>query len=261
LSSIHGHSLAVFRYIGYFGHPAFIALCLGSSLVSNLTFIGVTLWLSVWVNAYTRDDAINIGFYLGVYTAISVGEVLADSIVVLAYTRGAWAAASRLHQMFIDAVLHAPLNWFRNVPVGRIVNRVSRDMMALDNSISKMLMQGVEEAVKLLFSVVAVSSILPVFLLPALFLSCVGILAGEVYTRTSVIVKKLFASSASPVFSQFSDTLAGLPVIRARERMADKFQTRLAERLRDYSQAMAASFSTYSTARLGAWHLLPHGVC
>ena len=234
----------VFKYLTYFGHPLFVGLCLSSSFISNVTSIGMGLWLSFWVNAYTKEEAVNIAFYLGIYIAISLCDVLTDSVLVLIYARGTWSAAGRLHQMFIQAVMRAPLSWFRNVPVGRIVNRVSRDMMSLDTNISYTIIIFVEQVFKLLLSVAAISSIIPVFVLPAVMLSFLGILAGEVYTRTSVVVKKLLASSQSPVFSQFSDTLAGLPVVRARESMPQQFEDRLAEHLRAFTQAMAASFST-----------------
>jgi len=235
--------------MGYFGSPVFIGFCLSSTLLSNFASIGITLWLSVWVEAVAAKGAVNLAFYLGIYTAISVAEVFAGSAVVLVFARGAWSAAGRLHRMFIDAVMHAPLSWFRNVPLGRIVNRVSGDMMALDNSMSQMMVTFVNHFVKLLLSVVAISSILPVFLLPALLLSFIGISAGEMYTRTSVVVKKLSTSAGSPVFSQFSDTLAGLAVIRSRNGMPEQFQNRLAEHLRAYAKALSAGYSMSSGDR------------
>ena len=197
------------------------------------------------MQAYSKDEAVNIGFYLGIYTAISVGVLLAESIEYLAFTWGGWVAAQRLHTLFINAVMNAPLSWFSTVPVGRIVNRVSRDMMALDSSLGTTVMVFVDQAFKLFLGVAAVSTVLPVFALPALFLSSLGVVAGEMYTRTSVVVKKLLSSSQSPVFSLFSDTLAGLSVIRAREDMAEQFQDRLAEQLRAYSQAMSTGFSMF----------------
>ncbi len=153
--------------------------------MSCASFIGTSLWLSVWVNAYSRDEAVNIAFYLGVYGAISLGEVVADGFVVLTYANGSWFAAKKLHEMFIHAMMNAPLSWYRTVPVGRIVNRFSRDMMALDNTISRVLMVFMEDFIKLFLSVGAVSSILPIFMLPALVTCFLGVVAGEMYTRTA----------------------------------------------------------------------------
>ncbi len=116
-------------------------------------------------------------------------------------------------------------------------------MMALDNSINRVLTIFVEDLIKLFLSVGAVSSILPIFMLPALVTCLLGVAAGEMYTRTGVVVKRLLSSSQSPVFSQFSDTLAGLAVIRARATMPDVFADRLAGNLRAYSRASEASFN------------------
>jgi hypothetical protein len=68
--------------------------------------------------------------------------------------------------------------------------------------------------------------------LPAVFTCFVGIVVGEMYTRTGVIIRRLNSSAQSPVFSQFSDTLSGLSVIRARADMPEAFCNQLADRMR-----------------------------
>ncbi len=98
---------AVFKYLQYFGNPYYAAFAIFASFTSCVTFIGTSLWISVWVNAYDKDDAVNIAFYLGVYAAISLGEVVADGFVVITYANGSWLAAKKLHEMFIKAMMSA----------------------------------------------------------------------------------------------------------------------------------------------------------
>lgn len=85
---------------------------------------------------------------------------------------------------------------------------------------------------KLFINVMILGSILPVFMIPAAASCFVGIVAGEMYTRTSVAVKRLVSSSQSPLFAQFADSLAGIAVIRARANMPAVFGGQLAEKLR-----------------------------
>lgn len=99
------------------------------------------------------------------------------------------------------------------------------------------------EAIGLIFKVGAVSSIMPIFMLPALLLVGIGIICGEMYIRTAVVVRRLISSSQSPVFSQFSGSMAGLAVIRARQNMPETFLNHLAERIRSFSRSQETSFN------------------
>lgn len=65
----------------------------------------------------------------------------------------------------------------------------------------------------------------------------------EMYTRTAVAVKRLVSSSQSPLFSQFSDSLAGLSIIRARDDMPSIFGDQLAGKLRTYERAAETQFN------------------
>lgn len=131
----------------------------------------------------------------------------------------------------------------QDTPTGRVVNRFSRDMASLDNQLSRMLQGTQQLAVELVFRLGAVTAIMPIFILPGLFSCVVGLLAGEMYTRTAVVVKRLVSSSQSPVFSQFNDDMAGIQIIRARKGIAKSFGNLLAERLRPFNRANETNYN------------------
>jgi ABC-type multidrug transport system fused ATPase/permease subunit len=116
-------------------------------------------------------------------------------------------------------------------------------MASLDNQLSRMLQGTIQLAVELVFRLGAVSAIMPIFILPGLFSCVVGFVAGEMYTRTAVVVKRLVSSSQSPVFSQFNDDMAGIQIIRARKGVAKSFGNLLAERLRPFNRANETNFN------------------
>lgn len=235
--------LMFFSYMLHYGGPAYAALALFATLASNAFLIATSYWLSIWVDAYTKEEAVNIAFYLGIYAAFTLGSCLVDAAAFLIYANGQWIAAKNLHKWLINAVMNVSLNWWKDVPVGRVVNRLSRDIDALDTDLGHMLQYFIYEVCSLFFRVGAISSILPIFMVPGLVACSVGIIFGEMYTRTAVIVKRLTSSSQSPVFSQFSESMMGLPVIRARDNMATVFGDKLAERLRTYSRTLEANFN------------------
>lgn len=116
-------------------------------------------------------------------------------------------------------------------------------MASLDNILYRLLANSVYLFANLVLQMTAVSTIMPVFLLPGLFAIVVGVSIGEAYTRTAVVVKRLVSSSQSPVFSQFADDMAGIQVIRARKGVPQSFANRLAERLRGYNRSSETNFN------------------
>ncbi len=196
--------LMFFKYMLYFGGPAYAIFALFTTLLVNLVLTGTTFWLSLWVNAYEREDAVDVAFYLGIYVAFTFGTIVIDAVSFLTYSNGAWIAAKRLHEKCLRSVMNVSLAWWKNVPVGRVVNRFSRDMSSIDSQLSRTLAATLEAFVQIFFRIGAVSSILPVFMVPGIFTCFVGVIAGEMYTRTAVMVRRILSSSQSPVFSQFS---------------------------------------------------------
>ncbi|KAI0014468.1 ABC transporter [Xylariaceae sp. FL0662B] len=235
--------LQFFQYMRFFGNPFYALLAIVMSTLSTASFVGTGLWIAVWVDAYGKDDAYDVAFYLGVYAAWSLADTLFSGLTYVAYENGGWFAARTLHTTFMKSVMSVPLSWYKTTPVGRVVNRFSRDMDSIDTSLSGMLRMCLEMFTRLCFQIVAVGSVLPVFMLPAAACCVVGIFAGELYTRTAVAIKRLVSSSQSPLFAQFADSLAGLPVIRARANMPQIFGEQLADELRAFEKASEAQFN------------------
>ncbi|KAI1142406.1 ABC transporter [Hypoxylon sp. FL0543] len=235
--------LQFFQYMRLFGNPFYAMLAVSMSILSTASFVGTGLWIAVWVDAYGKDDAYDIGFYLGIYAAWSLADVLFSGLTYIAYENGGWYAARTLHATFIKAVMTVPLSWYKTTPIGRVVNRFSRDMDSIDTALASMLRLCIEMLTRLGLQIAAVSSVLPIFMLPAAACCAVGIVAGELYTRTAVAVKRLVSSSQSPLFAHFADSLAGLPVIRARANMPQIFGNQLADKLRVFEKACETQFN------------------
>lgn len=116
-------------------------------------------------------------------------------------------------------------------------------MASLDNQLFRLLQGALYQVFQLVLRLGAVSSVMPIFFLPGLISCVVGIIVGEAYTRTAVVVKRLVSSSQSPVFSQFADDMLGIQVIRARKGMPEAFGNLLAERLRSFSRATETNYN------------------
>lgn len=235
--------LTSLQYMSYFGHPVFVSVIMGFLLLPHIfSFVG-TLWLSVWVEAYNHQAHVDIAYYMGIYAVLTLLDIGFTSVVIVMFEWGAWRAARRLHNDFIRAIMRVSLSWFKHIPIGRITNRFSSDMASIDGMLSMMLRATIDSIFMMIFRLGAVSTIMPIFMVPALFTCLFGVLIGEMYTRTAVVIKRLTSSAQSPVFSQFADTLAGLSVIRARAGMSEAFREELAAKLRAWSAAAEANFN------------------
>lgn len=232
-----------YQYLRYFGNPILVFASLLATVLCVVVTVGATLWVAMWVDAASKLATANVGFYMTIYAGLSFGEVLIATISTIIYEWGGWNAARTLHNALMEGMMKAPLSWYKTTPTGRVVNRFSGDLASLDNSIPAMIRTSLDVAVRLCFQVVAVGSVLPVFMIPAAFCCSAGIVAGEMYTRTAVAVKRLVASAQSPLFSQLSDSLAGLTVIRARAGMPDVFGQQLAQKLRLYACSAQAMYN------------------
>lgn len=224
----------------YFGGPRMVLLTLFALLLLNAFMVATPWWLCYWVDTISRDDAANMALYLGIYVAINIASTIAHGLAILVFSRGAWAAARRLHNGLVSAVIDAPLSWYKTTPIGRILNRLSMDIETLDGSLGHQLRGFLDELIRLVFQIGAVSSIFPIFLLPSTIAIIIGFICGEMYSRTAVIVNRLVSASHSPILSQFSESLSGKAVIRAQANMPNIFFSSLADHLHSYAKVAAA---------------------
>lgn len=116
------------------------------------------------------------------------------------------------------------------------MNRFSVDIFALDNTVTEPLKQVIENYLGIVFRLVAVSAIILTFCLLAVFLLGLGLYTGHVYSYRSTASKRLYSAAVSPLFSDISDTISGIEVIRA-HRAERGLQARFIQSLERYIRA------------------------
>jgi hypothetical protein len=115
----------------YFGGILPLSIALLLTVLVNTLGLATTYWLSIWVGAYEKGGKVDVAFYAGIYALIINALAVTEAITGAVYQRGAWAAGRRLHQAMTRAVVGAPLSWWKDVPVGRVINRFSQDVKSL----------------------------------------------------------------------------------------------------------------------------------
>lgn len=225
------------------GYPAALLTVL-SALLVQLAYFSITFWLSTWTTAAAKDDdPAKARLYLAVYVGTVLAFVALQVVNNFNFQRGGWHAAKTMHQRLVSAVVHAPIAWFDRTPIGHMINRFGLDVQSMDSVLVDWLRMTIDNGLRFLLRLASIASIMPIFAVPAGIFCMIGFATGELYSRAEISVKRLCAVRFSPVFSHFSDSAAGLAVIRGRRGMDATFQRILADKVAMYMRACEAQYN------------------
>jgi len=155
------------------------------------------------------------GFYLAVYALIVLGDAILGSLASAVGSWGSYRAAVTIHDRLLGTVLKSTVRFFDVTPLGRIINRFSKDIETIDGSLNSSLMTVIVYVANLFVAVAVVAAIVPWFLLPAAIISFLYYQYTLLYLRAGRSVRRLEATLRSPIFSGFSEVLDGVVSVRA----------------------------------------------
>ncbi|GES61683.1 ABC transporter [Aspergillus terreus] len=207
-------------------------------LLTSLAYVFCSSFTQIWVQWWTESKNADDGSFLGVYFALAIGAISN-------YGSSIWSmmisivpvSAAKLHWQLLDSVLHAPMSFFSSVDSGITLNRFSQDMSLINSRLPVSMMQATPMAFQALAQI-ALIDVGSTYLAVAVPF-CLGAtwVLQRFYLRTSRQLRLLDLELKSPLFSSISETLEGLPTIRALG-WQEKFEQRNQERL-DASQRPA----------------------
>lgn len=162
----------------------------------------------------------------------------------------------------LDGVLDTPLRFYETNPSGRILNKFSQDLGAMDVQLPRVMLDALQMLLVICGATAVVLIVNPIFFIPMLLLAVMFRAVRRVYMKASIHLRRLngiskpgsgreglrplmdFSISArSPIFTEVSSTLSGLSVIRSTR--AQPRMIRLFDALQDLH--MATSYLFLST--------------
>ncbi|XP_038072564.1 ATP-binding cassette sub-family C member 9-like isoform X2 [Patiria miniata] len=187
--------------------------------VFNGCLIGKAFKLAEWSEAGIADTNTTVpaqtSYYIMGYTAWSAGCVTAVIISDVARTSAAYFATRNLFQKLLNNVIHLPLRFFDTTPTGRILNRFSSDTNSIDQYLFQNLDAVLFNAIEGLFFIILDSIVAPAYLIAIIPLAIIHFLIVRFFLASSREIKRMESISRSPVLAYFTQTLDGLPTIRA----------------------------------------------
>jgi ABC-type multidrug transport system fused ATPase/permease subunit len=181
-------------------------------IISQGTNIATSLWISFWSS---DKFGLSMGQYIGIYASLGVAQALMMFIFSVSLTIFGTTASKVMLNRAMGRVLRANVAFFDTTPMGRILNRFSKDVDTTDNQLT--------DSMRMFFFTMAM--ILSVFILIIVYFYwfalavvplCIAFLFSTGYYRASAReLKRHEAVLRSDVYSRFGEALSGTACIRA----------------------------------------------
>lgn len=202
-------------------------------MLSQISNIASSLWLSKWSQDSVESSNINdkdeqqfdTMKYLLVYGVIGIFQGIFQAFGWLALTKGIIRSARFLHDKMLNTIFHSKMAFFDVTPLGRILNRFSKDIDVCDSTIQGNFRILITCLFGTLATLLIITVKLPIFLVIIAPVSIFFYFIQRLYISTARQLKRIESITKSPVYSHFSETLSGVQTIRAycaEERFAKK---------------------------------------
>ncbi|KAF8428575.1 hypothetical protein EV426DRAFT_584868 [Tirmania nivea] len=168
------------------------------------------------VSSTERDNHnVNVMYYLTVYALIGFAYMATSLLRECIVFAGSLRASRKIHDQLLHAVMRAKFRFFDSTPLGRIINRFSKDLEAVDQEVAPVALGMIHSIATVVAIVVLITVITPGFIVAGIFVSALYCLIGAFYIRASRDLKRLESIQRSPLYQHFGETLAGVATIRA----------------------------------------------
>eukprot|EP00936_MAST-01D_sp_MAST-1D-sp1_P000713 g713.t1 len=94
--------------------------------------VGSSGWLNVWSSDAKKSDAKSTTYYIGIYSALALTSALFILLRAVTVALAVVRAGRQTHERALRGLLAAPVRFFDETPIGRILNRFSNDQRTVD---------------------------------------------------------------------------------------------------------------------------------
>ena len=141
-----------------------IAICAFLLLVMGE---GCLIYSRVWLAQWSTADVASTeqrDKYLGTYGGFGFGQATCILLASLTLASGSITASRNLHLGMLENIMHSPMSFFETTPLGRIVNRFSKDIFVIDETVPRSLLNFLKTFITVVGTVLAISYATPLIM-------------------------------------------------------------------------------------------------
>ncbi|KAI5919203.1 P-loop containing nucleoside triphosphate hydrolase protein [Camillea tinctor] len=188
-----------------------IAMCIPLLITAQGCTIMASVWLSWWSSS--RFD-LPQSLYIGIYASFAVGQFIFVYLFSIFIAMCCVRSSRTMMNKAMKRVIHAPISYFDTTPLGRLLNRFSKDVEVMDYALAEALRKYLYS----LFSLLAIFSLIISYfnwsaIVIGVVLSVLLILA-QYYRHAAHEIRQHEAVFRSTAFARFVEGLSGVATIR-----------------------------------------------
>ncbi|OQR88755.1 ATP-binding Cassette (ABC) Superfamily, partial [Achlya hypogyna] len=214
-------------YTKYFSASGYNGLAVGGLVVMLFALAQAALSMTDWFMGYwaTNESSSHLAF-AWVYVGMAVGSVILVGLRSVVLLNVAVVCSKALHHRLLSRVLWAPVNTFFDVtPVGRVLNRFSSDLDQVDSQLPMFGLFFAQIAFQVGAIVVVCAASLPYVLVAYVPVAVLFYVIQKLYVIASSDLKRMDATTRSPIVSLITESIAGLSTLRAFKMVHTALQT------------------------------------
>ncbi|XP_048733200.2 multidrug resistance-associated protein 1-like [Ostrea edulis] len=208
-----------------------LILLMTLAILENILDHATKFWLSDWgsdsaandVEVATLHNATQIHeqeqHRLKIYGFLGVIRTLLYTCEQMTAALIAITCSKKMHEMALASTLRAPLSFVENNPIGRIVNRFSADMDAVDGPLPWATKSFFDLIPFLIGVIITICVGLPVFLYCVIPLSIICFVVQRVFTASATQTRRIHSALSSPQYAHYSESINGVTTIRAFDKL------------------------------------------
>lgn len=186
-----------------------------ANLISELQSNSDSIFMVIMKENPVSAEPKSTLYYISVYGIIGVAYSVFACIRVFVTFFAGIQASNRIFKSVLQKVLKAKLRFFDKTPQGRIMNRFSKDIEAVDQELTPFAEGVFACLVSCVSTLVLIIFITPGFLIFAVLIAFLYYLVGIFYVSASRELKRFESITKSPIHQHFSESLNGVATIRA----------------------------------------------
>ncbi|CAH2267214.1 jg2942 [Pararge aegeria aegeria] len=233
----------IYSYFTSGGNIFFIIFTMMMILAAAASASAADYWISFWANQMaifeeaaggapidkdlnTQVGPFTTGQYIIIHGAIIFVIILITHLRVIPFANLCVRASQKLHDRMFSTMIKGIMRFFDTSSSGRILNRFTKDMGALDEILPRTLLDVFQIYSTLIFILILNAIALYWTLIPSAVLMIIFYFFVKIYLRTAQGVKRLEGTTKSPVFGMVTSSLNGIATIRsagAQQRLVTEF--------------------------------------